>query len=106
MKEQIIEILKDWLQAKDAIIFTDDQAINSVASEINQLIDAEVERRIAERMPTEEEIEEEMTKIHYGEDWDHETGSGSQWVYFFNEDQKDGWIKCGSWFRNRMKGGK
>jgi hypothetical protein len=38
MKEEVLKILKDWLQAKDAIIFTDDIAIDEVADELNSMV--------------------------------------------------------------------
>jgi hypothetical protein len=47
MKDKIRTILKEWLQTKDAIIFTDDIAIEEVTDEIYDTI--------AERMPTEVE---------------------------------------------------
>ena len=49
MKENTT-ILKEWLQAKDAIVFTDDIAINAVTNELNTLIASEVDKMVSERL--------------------------------------------------------
>ena len=38
MKDRIRAILKEWLQVKDAVIFTDDIAIEAVTEEIDDAI--------------------------------------------------------------------
>jgi hypothetical protein len=58
IREQIIEILEsDYCDGGPTI--------GSIADKIKQLVNQEVERRIKERMPSEEEIEKAFTTEHY-----------------------------------------
>jgi hypothetical protein len=79
MKDKVRTILKEWLQAKDAIIFTDDIAIEEVTDEIYDAI--------AERMPTEEERDKAAREF-----------AGNDEMFYEEEIFKAGWDK----FRSHM----
>ena len=51
-REQIIEILKSWLQANDGTIFTDDIAISQITNEILALpLDVPSDEEIMQKYP-------------------------------------------------------
>ncbi len=54
MRGKIIEILKKWLKVKEDFIMSEKYALDKVIDELEPLINAEVERRIAERTTKEE----------------------------------------------------
>lgn len=61
LTDKIIEILKDRISPQylsEPIIKASDKDINEIAAELEPLINQEVERRIADRMPSEEQIDE------------------------------------------------
>jgi hypothetical protein len=58
MKEHIRTILKEWLQYKDGIIFTDDIAINAVVDEIVNFLPPQSEI-------SDEEIEVALKEMYY-----------------------------------------
>ena len=99
MKGKIIEILKKYEGIEVAYQFnvaTEREALTnkatseSIADEIIHLVNQEVERRIKERMPSEEWIASEARKR-----FTSNTG-------FFESAKYQGFIRCGKWLRSRL----
>ena len=61
MKEKIIEILRKHYD--DYLLIDGMPVIKLAAADIEQFINNEVERRIAERMPSEEDVYKEIDKL-------------------------------------------
>ena len=83
MKEQLFEILK---VGRD-VVYGD---IPGLIADIEHLVNQEVERRIKERMPSEEWIASEARKR-----FTSNTG-------FFESAKYQGFIRCGKWLRSRL----
>jgi len=69
MEEKILEIqkiLKDWLQNKEDIVFTDDIAISEISEEIAEIVKVVNEFRMQGRYYTGKEIQE-IQELAYDE---------------------------------------
>ena len=89
MKEKIIKILRNYSDF-DEENQKESQEFNDMAGNFEKLINQEVERRIKERMPSEEWIASDARKR-----FTSNTG-------FFESAKYQGFIGCGKWLRSRL----
>ena len=98
MKEKIIEILESYQakgldrirNVKNLSGWISPAGIPLIADELEPLINQEVEKRIAGRMPSEEWTASEARKR-----FTSNTG-------FFESAKYQGFIRCGKWLRSRL----
>lgn len=107
MKEKIIEILKELLiegyefppycgrEGRLQLVVLDEDDIDEVSDKIAGLFNQEVEKRIAERMPSEEEI---MRRVRNRKDYLRELGYPTQVLVKYG----DAIIETIDWLRSRL----
>jgi len=54
-------------------------------------------------MPTDEEIEKEIHEWHSETYFDEKTGCGTQWSYFFSDEEQIAFTKGARWIRTKIE---
>ena len=90
LKNKIIKILRKYSDF-DEDDHKESQEFNSMTGDFEKLINLEVEKRIAERMPSEEEIDDET--IAWAAEHQCGTPFSERWI---------GFVKGAKWLRSRL----